>query len=85
MWVFKRLARWWHDEYGGEHVAHADFAMEAGDTFASAFHDLFERASGEHWRRPVPEGQEVRVHVKFSFSAWDLEEEGSEKDRCLTT
>ncbi len=69
MWIFKKLAHWWRDEYGGEYVAHADFSMEPGDTFASAFAELFEGAGNPEWTQPVPEGSEVRVHVKFSFSS----------------
>ena len=68
MKVYKKLSRWWQDAYGGEHQVHADFEIEAGDTFASAFHDLFKHDGDLYWLTPVQAGQVRKVHILFSVT-----------------
>lgn len=85
-WCHAKLTRWWRNEYGGEWQGHADFIMTEGDTFASAFYDLFAENADKFWMTPISTGKVRKVHILFSFAPEeDVEEEGSENDRCLTT
>lgn len=68
MRLYKRLVRWWTDEYGGEWKAHADFTMEQGDSFWSAFQTLFATNPDPFWWTMVKLGKVRKVHPMFSFT-----------------